>query len=106
MRAGPLTYRLELLRPERSVDSFGAERTVYTPVRTVRAERVRMSPSARLEAGESFADYRVEFNIRMAHPVAENWRVRQLGGHLYTVTNIVPNHGRGFKTLICERVNE
>ena len=35
----------------------------------------------------------------------ETWRVKQLGGYEYTVTNIIPNIDRGMKTLICERVN-
>ena len=55
---------------------------------------------------EHFPDYRAEFNIRDAHRVKENWRVQQLGGYLYSVTNIIPNLDKGMKTLVCERVNE
>ena len=101
-----MKYRLELLKPERATDHMGAETVAYTPTRTVWAERVRTSGRRSEEAGEHFPDYSVEFNIRDAHPVGENWRVRQLGGHLYTVTNILPNLDRGYKTLLCERVNE
>lgn len=106
MRAGALKYRIELLKPERSTDHMGAEKVTYTATRTVWAERVRATGRRSEEAGEHFPDYSVEFNIRDAHPVEENWRVQQLGGHLYTVTNIVPNLDRGYKTLHCERVNE
>lgn len=106
MQAGRMKYKLELLRPAAAVDGFGEETPDYISVRTVAAERVKTSGNRSEEVGELFPDYRVEFNIRDAHPVDENWRVRQLGGHLYTVTNIIPNIDRGMKTLICERVNE
>lgn len=101
-----MRYRLELLRPAAAVDGYGAETVVWQSVRTVHAERVRQSGSRSEEVGEHFADYRAEFNIRYAHPVVENWRARLLGGGLYTVTNIIPNIDRGYKTLVCERVNE
>ena len=85
---------------------MGAETVTYTKTRTVWAERVRATGKMSEEVGEHFPDYTVEFNIRDAHPVQENWRVQQLGGYLYTVTNIVPNLDKGYKTLLCERVNE
>lgn len=64
-----------------------------------------MSGTNTLVVGEHFPDYRVEFNIRDAHEIDENWRVEQLGGHLYTVANIIPNPDRGMNTLVCDRVN-
>lgn len=106
MRAGALKYKLELLEPKRTTDRMGAEKVEYTKTRTVWAERVRATGSRSEEVGEHFPEYTVEFNIRDAHPVQENWRVQQLGGYLYTVTNIVPNLEKGYKTLLCERVNE
>lgn len=106
MRAGALKYRLKLLRPQRVEDRFGSEDTDYVETRTVYAERVNHSGSRSEEVGEHFPDYRVQFNIRDAHPIAENWRVQQIGGYLYTVVAIVPNLDRGYKTLICDRVNE
>lgn len=106
MRAGALKYRLNLLEPKRVTDRMGAETVAYTKTRTVWAERVRATGNRSEEVGEHFPDYTVEFNIRDAHPVQENWRVQQLGGYLYTVTNIVPNLDKGYKTLLCERVNE
>lgn len=106
MRAGALKYRLNLLEPKRVTDRMGAETVTYTKTRTVWAERVRATGNMSEEVGEHFPDYTVEFNIRDAHPVQENWRVQQLGGYLYTVTNIVPNLDKGYKTLLCERVNE
>ena len=56
--------------------------------------------------GELSPDYSVEWNIRDAHEVHENWRVEQLGGNLYTVTYIIPNYDRGYLTLVCDKVNE
>lgn len=106
MRAGTLKHRLEIQEPTYSKDRMGAQLVIYTAVRTVRAERVNVTGNRSEEVGEHFPDYSVQFNIRDAHPVQENWRVRQLGGYLYTVTAILPNYDRGFKTLVCERVNE
>lgn len=106
MRAGALKYRLILLEPQRVADRFGAEDTAYVETRTVHAERVSHSGSRSEEVGEHFPDYRAQFNIRDAHPIDENWRVQQVGGYLYTVVAIVPNLDRGYKTLICDRVNE
>lgn len=101
-----MKYRLNLLEPKRVTDRMGAEAVTYTKTRTVWAERVRATGNMSEEVGEHFPNYTVEFNIRDAHPVQENWRVQQLGGYLYTVTNIVPNLDKGYKTLLCERVNE
>lgn len=106
MQAGKMDTKLRLLRPEVVTDGFGSEKTVWTETKTVWAERRRMSGTYGVELGERFPDYHAEFNIRDAHEVDENWRVEQLGGHLYTVTNIEPNRKRGMLTLRCERVNE
>ena len=105
MRAGALKYKLTLLEPKRTTDRMGAEAVAYVETRTVRAERVRAMGNRSEEVGEHFPNYAAEFNIRDAHPVVENWRVRQLGGYL-TVVAIIPNLDRGYKTLLCDRVNE
>lgn len=106
MKAGRMMYRLVLYKPTTTTNSFGEEQLTYTTTNTVHAERVKESGRRSEEVGEHFPAYSVEFNIRDAHTVAENWRVQQVGGYLYTVTNIIPNRDRGFLTLICERVNE
>lgn len=105
MIAGRMRYRLRILKRVVTVDEFRAEKTEYIPTRTVWAERVKTNGSYRFEVGELFPDYSVEFNIRDAHEIKENWRVEQLGGYVYTVTNIIPNIDRGMLTLKCERVN-
>ena len=87
-------------------DRMGAKKAEYVERRTVWAERVNATGRRSEEVGEHFPDYSTQFNIRDVHPVAENWRVRQLGGYLFAVTAIIPNLDRGYKTLICERVNE
>lgn len=106
MRAGGLRYKLRLLRPTTTTNDYGAEKTEYTETAVVWAERVKFDGSQSNEVGEPFPDYRARFNIRAAHECRELWRVEQLGGNLYTVTNIIPNTERGYKTLVCERVNE
>lgn len=104
MQAGRMKCRLTLLEPV-NVEGRTAKRVVYKETRTVHAERVKARGRRSEEAGEHFPDYSVEFNIRDAHPVDNNWRVRQLGGYEYTVTNIIPNQDRGMNTLVCERLN-
>ena len=106
MRAGALKYKLQILEPTYTEDRMGAKQATFTERRTIWAERVAASGHRSEEVGEHSPDYSVQFNVRDAHPIAENWRVRQLGGYLYTVTAIIPNLDRGYKTLLCERVNE
>lgn len=106
MIAGKLKYKLQILEPTYVKDCMGAKAVKYVEKRTVWAERVSATGNRSEEVGEHFPDYTAQFNIRDAHPVAENWRVKQQGGYLYTVTAIIPNLDRGYKTLICERVNE
>lgn len=106
MRAGAMKYRLKLLQPMASTNDYGEEATTYKEVRTVWAERKKQSGNLSEEVGEHFPDYHAEFNVRDAHPIKENWRVQQLGGYLYTVTNVIPNLDKGMNTLVCERVNE
>lgn len=106
MLAGRMKYKITLLKPERVTDRMGAETTTYAETCTVHAERVKAKGNRSEEVGEHFPDYAAEFNIRDAHPVQENWRVQHLGGYLYTVVAIIPNPDRGYKTLLCERVNE
>ena len=101
-----MRHRLEILKPDAPEGGFGdAVATRFTAVGTVWAERVKMTGRRIAEAGEMFPDYSVRWNIRDAHTVSEGWRVRHLGGHLYTVNNIIPNADRGMLTLECERVN-
>ncbi|MCM1484078.1 MAG: head-tail adaptor protein [Muribaculaceae bacterium] len=101
-----MKYRLELLEPVYTQDRMGAKRVEYVVRRTAWAERVTATGHRSEEAGEHFPDYSTRFNIRSAHPIGENWRVRQVKGHLYTVTAIIPHADRGYNQLICERVNE
>lgn len=102
-----MRYMLELLKPVTTEGKrSGSERRSYEKFRTVHAERVRVVSSYRQEAGESFPDYNVRYNIRDAHPVKEQWQVREVGGCLYTVTNIEYNKNAGMQTLVCERVNQ
>lgn len=106
MIAGRMKYKLKLLQPVKATNDYGEEVDTWTETVTVHAERVKHTGHRSEEVSEHFPDYRVEFNIRDVHTISENWRVQQLGGNLYTVTNIIPNLDRGFKTLICDRVNE
>lgn len=101
-----MKYKLVLMQPVSEGDGFGEDTPKYKEHRVVWAERVKATGNRSEEVGEHFPDYRAEFNIRDAHPVKENWRVKQLGGYEYTVTNIIPNIDRGMKILVCERVNK
>ena len=106
MRAGPMKYKLTLMQPTVTVDTMGARVTTYTATNTVWAERDSFTGKRSEETSEHFADYSALFLVRDAHEVDENWRVQQLGGNLYTVTNVTPNIDKGYLELKCERVNE
>lgn len=108
MRAGPLRhYRLSLLEPNRQIDICGSEPTDYVEKKVVHAERVSVSAYKSDEAGEHFADARVQFNIRSVFEVKANWQVKDIvNDELYTVVAIIPNKNKQFNTLICEKVNE
>lgn len=101
-----MKYRVKLLQPTRTENKFGEETVTWTVTGVVYAERAKQTGRRSDEVGEHFSEYSVQYNIRDAHTVADGWRVQQLGGYLYTVTNIIPNLDRGYKTLVCERVNE
>lgn len=105
MQAGKMKYRIELLKPIVETNNFGEEVETYVCVRTVYAERVKLSGNRSEEVGEHFPDYRAEFNIRDVHPIENNWHIKQLGGYEYAVTNVIPNIDRGMNTLVCERIN-
>lgn len=107
MQAGRMKYRLVLLKPaETSKGKFGSKKPDFIETVTVHAERVKLNGHRSEELGEHFPDYHVEFNIRDAHEVKENWRAREIGGYEYTITNIIPNRDRGMLTLICDRLND
>ena len=106
MRAGALKYKVTILEPQRLTDKFGAEATNFVTRATVWAERVKANGNRSEEVGEHFPAFNTQYNIRAAHNIGENWRVQELGGYLYNVVAIIPNLDRGYKTLICERVNE
>lgn len=106
MQAGRMKYRVTLLELRNTTNEYGEEISDYVESRTVHAERVKASGHRSEEVGEHFPEYNTEFNIRDVHSVKENWRLRQLGGYLYTITNVIPNIDRGMNTLICVRVNE
>ena len=107
MRAGGLrNERIILMKPVKVTDKFGAEKVTWETVRTVCAERAKMSGRMSEEMGERFPGYSVEFNIRYPVPAEEHWRVQHQGGVLYEISNVIPNRDRQMKTLVCERVNE
>lgn len=105
MISGRLTSHLEVFEPVAVLNRFGEESVEYVHRKIIRAERVRMTGRRSDEAGEHFADYRAEFNIRYQHVIGENWRVREVRGYEYTVVAIVPNRDKAMTTLVCERVN-
>ena len=106
MKAGPMREWLHILKPMTTENEFGEKKVEYVETKRIHAERVKNVGRRSDEVGEHFPSYDVRFNIRDVHDIAENWRVQHDGGYLYDVTAIEPNRERGFKTLICERVNE
>lgn len=101
-----MRHWLLILHPEIEVNEVGEEKPTWKQCCRIHAERVKLSGHRSEEVGEHFPDYRTEFNIRDIHTVEANWRVQQLGGELFTVVAVLPNLEKGYKTLVCERVNE
>ena len=101
-----MKYTLSLLRPVTTTNDFGERVTSYEAAGSCRAELVKHTGKRSEEVSEHFPDYSAEFNIARPVVVEENWRAQHMGGHLYTVTNIIPNLEKNMKTLRCERVNE
>lgn len=106
MRAGTLTYKLIILKPETVRNKLGEKSLAWTEQKAVHAERVRLTGSRSEEVAEHFPAYSVNWNIRAAHTIEENWRVQEVGGYLYEVLAIEPNKRKGYLTLITQRVNE
>lgn len=105
-RGGNDWYRIKLYELTTTRNEFGEESVSYKERGTYRAQRTNLKGVLRTETDELFPDYTVEWNIPFPIQVDEGWRLQQLGGYLYTVTNVLPNVRRQLKTLICQRVNE
>lgn len=104
MKAGKLTERIKLLRPETVTDKFGEDHQSFVEYKEVWADRNWKGGDTHTEASENFATVRQDFLIHYAHPVAEDWRV-EYEGVLYAVSAIEPNRRRNYKRIICDRVN-
>lgn len=106
MRAGELTERIIIERPEHVVSGSGAKTLRWVASEPWYAQKVSGRGFRREEVGEHFADHTATFLVRSSVEVGENWRLRHIGGYLYTVTAIEPSRRLGMLTLTCERVNE
>lgn len=102
-----MKHRVYLLKPVTVTNDFGEETPSYeeTPSHAVYAELVRATAATRQSLDEHFAAHIRTFRVRDAHKVSEGWRLREVGGLLYTVTAVLPNVDRGFLELTCERVD-
>ncbi len=106
MIAGRMRTRLTVWRPERKRDGFGQETAKWVEAGWARAERVKYSGRLRVEADEAFPAYDAVYNVRIRHAIGEGWRVRECGcTPMMRVSNVVPNHERGFLTLYCRKEN-
>lgn len=105
MYAERLRYIVKLYKPQSTVDSYGSRVKGFTLYATIRAERTKTGGAITEEAGEMFAAYTAEYNIRDAHPAKAGWRLED-DGELYDVAAVHPNVTRGMLTLTCSRVNQ
>lgn len=106
-----MRYRLKAWEPRKRGSEFGTSGAVtyhpYREGRPVWAERRKISGSGTTEAGEHFADYRAEFNIRIFHKIGENWQVQAVGDKIrYAVRAVTDDPRLGMRTLHCERIND
>lgn len=104
MKAGRLTERIRLMRPEVTLNAFGERRTSYERYADIWADKVWLGGDTKTEVQENFAGARQEFLIHYAHPVREDWRVIY-DGIEYRVTAIDKNQRRNLKRVRCERIN-
>lgn len=106
MRTESLSLQVDIIKPDVEVNDYGEEKTVYKKTATVYASRVKMSGRRSEVISEHFGAYSAAYDVWISTKVEENWRLQEIGGMLYTITNIIPTEDKDIKTLICERVNE
>lgn len=83
----------------------GAVTTSYSEGATVHAEVDWRTGATSDNEPENFASERVEVIIRYAIPVEREWRLRYRN-EMFHIDAVECNRPKGFKRLICNRVNE
>lgn len=106
-----MRYRLKAWEPRKQETDFGTSGAVaFIPYREgapIWAERAKLTGNGVTEAGEHFADYRADYNIRIFHKIGEGWQVQEVGDKVkYVVRSVIDNHRAGMRTLHCERLND
>lgn len=111
MKIGRMYVRVRWERPKTSVTATGALLAKYTVVGYIHAERASMRATERAEAGEMYADMNAEYRVRYLHDIRRGDRLTEVSdedadsGALMEVTAVIANRRKGFKTIICARVN-
>ena len=105
MYAGPLNEYVTPMEPSYTKDGFGASVVTYTACGRIHAQATWKGGSTHTDSAELFPDGRMEVIVRSSHAVSEGWRLEYYGT-LYSVVAMEHNRRRGFKRLICEKVNE
>lgn len=109
MRAGGYKwYKLKTYMPTSTVSEFGGERISYTEVSEVYGWQQEIRGTYKNEADEMFSDYDVRWHIKIgaSNNIREGWRLQQLGGCLYLVTNVIQDRSNNSNIFVCEKVNE
>lgn len=105
MIAGRLNDFVTTVKATVVVDSFGAETITYTDNETrIRAEVKWKSGNASVQASEVFDDMKLEVLLRDAHEVAARWRIKY-DGDTYLVEAVEKSRTKGYKRLVCSKVN-
>lgn len=111
MKIGRMYTRLRWERPKTSVTVTGALLAKYTTLGIIHTERASMRATERNEAGEMYADMHAEYNVRYQHDIRRGDRLVECdewgteNGAEMEVTAVIANRRKGFKTIICDRVN-
>lgn len=108
MESERLDTKIQIIRPAQSVDIYGARAgssREWNEGEWIWADRSKYNGDTVNESGEIFSDYRAEFRVRYAHEILEGWRIRERGGLLYVVRNVIPDRRNGMRTIKCEKVN-
>lgn len=105
MRAGLLTERIEILKPDVSTNDFGEETTDWISIYTTKARLVHTGGNRTVQNDEVFYSYTKTFQIRNYVSVQEYDRILW-NGKQYRILDIEPEKQQQQITIKTELVND
>lgn len=106
MIAGRLDTVLTVWLPRSEEDRNGQLITRWLEKPMIRAGRTRLTPTGSAKTAEAFAGYDATYDVRSYHEVTTGWRVQEPGMPVMAVENVLTNRRRGYKSLLCRKIND